>query len=157
MTRINVGIKPENLTDEHLLAEHREIKRIPSIFKKRIAKYKEDPQLIFDKDKIPKTFTLNTGHVLFFLNKPQYTFSRYKILHDECLQRGFEVQNYEENWNIYDNKKYYKYYKLYKPTKKDIQLIKNRVELRTKTAKCKYFHHYSCNITKSEAIEYLNK
>ena len=29
MTRINAGIKVENLSDQHLLAEHREIKRIP--------------------------------------------------------------------------------------------------------------------------------
>ena len=28
MTRINVGIPPTELTDRHLLAEHREIKRI---------------------------------------------------------------------------------------------------------------------------------
>ena len=30
MTRINVGISPTELTDKHLLAEHREIKRIPN-------------------------------------------------------------------------------------------------------------------------------
>ena len=30
MTRINCGIPPEELSDKHLLAEHREIKRIPN-------------------------------------------------------------------------------------------------------------------------------
>ena len=29
MTRINSGIPVKSLTDEHLLAEHREIKRLP--------------------------------------------------------------------------------------------------------------------------------
>jgi hypothetical protein len=35
MTRINTGIPPKELTDKHLLAEHREIKRIPNCIKKR--------------------------------------------------------------------------------------------------------------------------
>ena len=30
MTRINAGIPVEKLSDQHLLAEHREIKRIPN-------------------------------------------------------------------------------------------------------------------------------
>ena len=30
MTRINVGISPAELNDKHLIAEHREIKRIPN-------------------------------------------------------------------------------------------------------------------------------
>ena len=31
MTRINCGVAVEQLTDEHLLAEHRELKRLPSV------------------------------------------------------------------------------------------------------------------------------
>jgi hypothetical protein len=34
MTRINVAIPPAELTMRHLLAEHREIKRIPRAFHK---------------------------------------------------------------------------------------------------------------------------
>ena len=34
MTRINAGIPPKKLTNRHLLAEHREIKRIPNVIKK---------------------------------------------------------------------------------------------------------------------------
>ena len=52
MTRINVGIPPAELTDKHLLAEHREIKRIPNC----IAKGK------YNMDGIPVTlnsFTIN--------------------------------------------------------------------------------------------------
>ena len=33
MTRINVGIPPAELTGKHLIAEHREIKRIPNCIK----------------------------------------------------------------------------------------------------------------------------
>ena len=34
MTRINVGINPADLTGKHLIAEHREIKRIPNCIAK---------------------------------------------------------------------------------------------------------------------------
>ena len=33
MTRINVGVDPSELTTKHLIAEHREIKRIPNCIK----------------------------------------------------------------------------------------------------------------------------
>ena len=62
MTRINVGIPPEELTDKHLLAEHREIKRIPNC----IAKGK------YNMDGIPDRFKLGKGHVKFFYNMNDY-------------------------------------------------------------------------------------
>jgi len=34
MTRINIGILPHDLTDQHLLAEFRELPRIPNRVKK---------------------------------------------------------------------------------------------------------------------------
>lgn len=84
MTRINVGFKPSELTNKHLLAEHREIKRIGNCVKKgRI-----------DLSKIPPKFTLNTGHVRFFYNKLEYVHSRYKSLREGCIKRGFEVSDF---------------------------------------------------------------
>ena len=62
MTRINVGIPPAELTDKHLLAEHREIKRIPNC----IAKGK------YNMEGIPDKFKLGKGHVKFFYNKLEY-------------------------------------------------------------------------------------
>jgi hypothetical protein len=53
MTRINSAIDPSRLTDEHLLAEHREIKRIVQNYLKR----KEIPNGFKD---IPKKFVLET-------------------------------------------------------------------------------------------------
>ena len=40
MTRINVGIPPADLVNQHLIAEHREIKRIPNCIAK--GKYNMD-------------------------------------------------------------------------------------------------------------------
>ena len=54
MTRINCGIPVEELTNKHLIAEHREIKRLPNCVVK--GRYNLKGQ--------PKLFTLGTGHVL---------------------------------------------------------------------------------------------
>ena len=89
MTRINVGIPPVELVNQHLLAEHREIKRIPNC----IAKGK------YNMDGMPKRFKLGTGHVKFFYNKLLYLKKRYVKIYEECIERGFNVQNYIEAWN----------------------------------------------------------
>ena len=88
MTRINVGIPPAELTDKHLLAEHREIKRIPNC----IAKGK------YNMDGMPDKFKLGTGHVKFFYNKLLYLKNRYIRLYWMCKRRGFNVQNYIGAW-----------------------------------------------------------
>ena len=67
MTRINTAISVKSLTDEHLLAEHREIKRLANT-------------KITNLNDIPSEFCLGKGHVKFFMNKFKYTFNRYKQL-----------------------------------------------------------------------------
>lgn len=86
MTRINV-IPVTELCDQHLLAEHREITRIPSCLFKGILKY-EYP------DRSP-TYTLGKGHVKFFTNKLGWLLSRYNELGVECSRRGFAVTRRE--------------------------------------------------------------
>ena len=89
MTRINVGIPPADLVNQHLIAEHREIKRIPNC----IAKGK------YNMEGIPDKFKLGTGHVKFFYNKLLYLKNRYTSLYNECIKRGFNVQNYIGAWD----------------------------------------------------------
>jgi len=89
MTRINVGIPPAELVNQHLLAEHREIKRIPNC----VAKGK------YNMEGIPDQFKLGTGHVKFFYNKLLYLKYRYVRLYKECIKRGFNVQNYIKAWD----------------------------------------------------------
>lgn len=80
MTRINV-IAPSELCDQHLLAEHRELTRIPNCVNAGLYK----------PTNIPATYVLGTGHVKFFTNKLKWLRSRYNELHEECLKRGFGV------------------------------------------------------------------
>ena len=89
MTRINVGIPPTELINQHLIAEHREIKRIPNC----VAKGK------YNMEGIPDKFKLGTGHVKFFYNKLLYLKKRYISLYNECIKRGFDVQNYIDAWD----------------------------------------------------------
>ena len=89
MTRINVGIPPVELVNQHLLAEHREIKRIPNCVSK--GKY--------NMEGMPDKFKLGTGHVKFFYNKLLYLKNRYIKLYEECIKRGFNVQNYIKAWD----------------------------------------------------------
>ena len=124
MTRINAGIPPKVLTDQHLLAEHREIKRLPAVFAK-------NPNPIG----IPKLFTLGTGHVKFFLDKGKYTLKRYQLIYAECIKRGFEITDYSANWEVY--KQHPKYNKDYKETAEAIELLIARISERLTGSKQK--------------------
>jgi hypothetical protein len=88
MTRINCGIKPAELVDKHLMAEHREIKRIPNCISK--GRYSMKGQ--------PDKFTLGTGHVKFFYDKLLYLKNRYEKIYAECKNRGFNVTYYGDAW-----------------------------------------------------------
>lgn len=89
MTRINTGIRAKELPDKLLLAELREIKRIPNVISK--GNYRLEG--------IPDEFTLGTGHVKFFYNKLEYLLERYNELRGEALKRGFNVSDFTEAWS----------------------------------------------------------
>ena len=91
MTRINAGISPAELPGKLLLAELREIKRIPNLIKN--GKY--------NLDGTPEKFTLGTGHVKFFYDKGLYLLKRYMELRNEALNRGYQVTNFIDAWQGY--------------------------------------------------------
>ena len=118
MTRINVGIPPAKLSRQHLLAEHREIKRIPNKIRKGWKVKKED---------IPKEFCLGKGHVKFFYDKLDYLEDRYDDLYVECLRRGYKVQSYADAWDFDYDYTFHWDDDYWTPSKKDVQLIKDRL------------------------------
>ncbi len=123
MTRINVGIPPIELTKPHLIAEHREIKRIPNC----VAKGR------FNLKGQPKEFTLGTGHVKFFYTRLGYLKKRYEELYAECKRRVIDVQYYGNAW---DNIPLHLMGD-YTPSEVDIQIIRERISERLKTTKNK--------------------
>lgn len=91
MTRINCAILPSELSTKHLIAELREIKRIPNHV------YLNCDNL--NMKGIPEKFTLGTGHVKFFYNKLGYLYNRYKKLYHEAKNiRKFNVNDYSESF-----------------------------------------------------------
>lgn len=144
MTRINSAVKVRLLTDEHLLSEHREIPRICSVYKKRV-----DANRSFND--VPKEFTLGTGHVMFFATKGGFTLDRYIEIYNECIKRGFKVEDYRKNWDVYNT------LNNYKPTENEYQILLERISDRLLNTKKKNWHHYGNIITKGEAIKLLNK
>lgn len=146
MTRINSAIPVECLTDEHLLAEHREIKRLSSVLSKT------NKQTV----RIPAKFCLGPGHVKFFLNKMGFIFDRYLCLYNECKKRGFDVQYYGDNW--FRNDDICKpFWHGYATTTEEKKLLIERISERILDSKKEYFHYYSKLITKTEAINLLTK
>jgi hypothetical protein len=117
MTRINVGIPPKQLVSKHLIAEHREIKRIPNCISK--GKY--------NMDNVPSEFKLGTGHVKFFYNKLLYLKNRYISLYNECIKRGFNVQNYIGAWDDVPQE----LMNDYKVKANDCRIIRQRINERT--------------------------
>ena len=113
MTRINCGIPPKNLVMQHLIAEHREIIRIPNTI--------NSGKAIINN--IPKDFRLGTGHVKFFYNKLYYLKKRYASLYNECKRRGYNVKNYIE---CFDNLPK-ELMNDYSPNKKDKLIVIERI------------------------------
>ncbi|MFZ7155253.1 pyrimidine dimer DNA glycosylase/endonuclease V [Avibacterium avium] len=115
MTRINV-VPPQELCDQHLLAEHRELTRIPNAVAK--GKYNLAGQ--------PADYKLGEGHVRFFFNKLQFLKNRYDLLHQECKARGFKVQYFwpedlPQDPSLWQD---------YQPTENALTLNRERIQLR---------------------------
>lgn len=116
MTRINVGIDPGELPVKLLLAEHRELKRIPNMVRAGRVNMKG----------IPKEFTLGTGHVKFFYDKLGYLKDRYHQIYDMCGFRFCAVHYYGDAFtgipeNLMND---------YIPTQRDRELLIERIHLR---------------------------
>ena len=115
MTRINL-VPPSELCDQHLLAEHRELTRIPNA----VAKGK------FNLQGQPADYKLGEGHVRFFFNKLAFLKRRYDELHQESKSRGFNVQyiwpeNLPQNAELWAD---------YQATSEALALNRERIALR---------------------------
>ena len=113
MTRINADIHPRELPDKLLLAEHREITRIPNAVTSGRA------VLVTSLAQ----FTLGTGHVRFFYYRLGYLRRRYHALLVECRHRGFNVTDKSDAFarvppaHLQD----------YKPSARDRQIVLDRI------------------------------
>ena len=145
MTRINSAIPVKCLTDEHLLAEHREIKRLPYCLKRAC----ETGSI----KRIPENFVLGSGHITFFLDKMKFVFERYQKIHKECISRGFDVIDYSDNWSDYKEDK--RYWNDYRPSEKEKKMLIERISERIENSKKNSWHFNKEKISKDRAIEMI--
>ncbi len=119
MTRINI-ISPSELTDQHLIAEYREIFMVAGSLKRTLISKNG-----YLQSKVPKEYTLNSGHVYFFYNKGKYLNKRYNLIIKEMKLRGFNPDMERKfpkdifiNNNLYND---------WSPNQNDIKIIRQRI------------------------------
>jgi len=119
MTRINL-VNPSELTDQHLIAEYREITMVPAALNRTL-----NSKVGLRREKISKRYTLNTGHVYFFYDKGRYLYKRYQDIIQEMKSRGFNPDKtrkfptkiFKDN-NLYND---------WMPNLDDLHIIRRRI------------------------------
>ena len=137
--RCNVGIKPEYLTDQHLVAEYRELLIVYGKLKLNDFKIKTP---------IPTNFSLGTGHINFFKNKFVYLHKRWNLLVEELKKRGFQTNlNFSPYEHLPQELK-----QDWIPQESDFKLLQERIEQKI-LMKPLWYRYYSKNIDEN----FLNK
>jgi len=124
MVRINL-VNPENLSDQHLIAEYDEILML-------VAYIKKYPKL----EDISENYCLGKGHMKFFKDKLIYLKKRHEKLKKEMKKRSFKI-NKTINLAVY--KKQNK--SDWSPKLKDFEIIRERIIGKLKL-KPKYYRYY---------------
>jgi len=145
MTRINSAIKPHRLTDQHLIAELRELPRVFTSVQKRISDGK-------NFEDIPEKFTLGSGHVKFFYDKLSFLNNRYAELAYEYTCR------YDKGWEWVINIDRFPDFlcNWYSPTQFEKDILIERISKRIMESK-QIPKYYRRSISKEEAINKLLK
>ena len=87
MTRVNL-IEPSRLTNRHLVAEYKELSQL--IGQVRGMLVAKNGKTLFNR--IPPSYTLNTGHVTFFVDKLSYIIKRWSLVEEEMKERGMNAK-----------------------------------------------------------------
>ena len=119
MTRINL-VPPEELSDQHLVAEYREIFMVGSSLQRSL----RSPNWEKTKKSIPKQFTLNKGHVKFFYDKGKYLSERY----DELIREMKRRQMSPDPLRIFKKEQWPdELFNSWKPSDYDLKVIRKRI------------------------------
>ena len=114
----------ETLSRLHLIAEYREITRLPGNLDAWLNRKSKPPSF----DEIPVDYKLGTGHVKFFYNKFQYLEKRFEAIIEEMLCRGYNPNFTDSSiFKRVDNL----YYNDYTPTEEAIALNMARIKERS--------------------------
>lgn len=132
MTRINL-VPVNELSDQHLLAEYRELPRIFGLVKKA----QEKGLRPVDCD-IPESYRMGTGHVKFFYDKLMFLVERHMNIVNELVIRGVQIQNLS---CLMDSSIPSEWYGNFKPSPEDIEVSRQRIEEKLQ-AKPNFYRYY---------------
>ena len=107
--------------DQHLIAEYRETRLLTQNLRRSFQSKNG-----LDKTKIPKQFTLNAGHILFFKDKGEYIRKRYDQLQTEMRKRGFTPTFPEIDTAVWPHG----FKNDWVPTERDMAIVRERIALR---------------------------
>ena len=121
MTRINI-VPVNELMDQHLVAEYREIFMVGAALQRSL-----NSKNRFNETRIPDTYTLNKGHVMFFYNKGLYLKNRYDELISEMKSRNMNP----DPARVFPKEKFpLTFYNDWTPVTDDFTIIRERIEYR---------------------------
>lgn len=118
--RINI-IHPKYLTDQHLVAEYREIKMSTHYYRKSWLSING-----IDPTRISERYTLNTGHAYMWYNKFGFIQKRFQLILKEMKSRGFECNHTKIDFSHIPKSAFGDFV----PTKEDIDINIRRIVLR---------------------------
>lgn len=126
MTRINV-IDPRKLTDQHLMAEYRELPRVFGYAYNAIGR----------NVNAPKNYIMGTGHVAFFYDKTPWLVERHAAIVSELLKRGYDLKRTDalvsvEGYPPSD----------WSPSPVDVEVNMERLRLRLREKNGTFYTHY---------------
>lgn len=144
MTRINL-VHVEDLADQHLFAEWREIKMIPTKVKKLWtacvsaahttgANSVSSSRIFLDEhiSNIPEKYTMSTGHVRFFYDKMLFLSDRYKLLTEELHKREFKIAEHDARALFFDGMSYHTRTREWSPCPAEVLINIDRISTRLK-------------------------
>ena len=116
MTRINC-VPPKELTRQHLIAEYREMLRLPNNVRRWLGSKKPA--------QIPPTYRMGKGHVTFFYDKLIYLENRHREIRQEMVSRGYSINFELDTKNLPEH-----LYNDWQPTDEAIVINRQRIEER---------------------------
>lgn len=146
MTRINV-IDPILLTDQHLMAEYRELPMVMGSLRRSLK----------SKNGVPApgpAYTLNAGHVKFFYPRGKFLHKRYSMLIVELLARGYNIDpDRKADFDVFiDNNLYNDWLPDDKARRINVERIEQRI-----AQKRQWYRYYREPITTSAAYATLEQ
>lgn len=125
MTRVNL-VYVQDLADQHLFAEWREIKMVPAALRRSL-KTQSVAEVLAN---VPKRYTLNTGHVSFFFNKMRFLHRRYLELDAELRNRDYNISDDHDPYEIFFREIPEEFHTDWQPDAAEIAINVERIVLR---------------------------